>query len=129
MKKVVLIIAILLLSLTIVPICALAHSGGTDSSGGHYDHSTGEYHYHHGRPAHDHPNGVCPYSSSNKSSTSGGRDAGDIIAGVILVVLALIVFPAPLWDRLWENHKRKKKEKEEREEQKKWESIFGEDEE
>lgn len=38
-----------------------AHSGRTDSNGGHYNHSTGEYHYHHGYPAHDHPNGVCPY--------------------------------------------------------------------
>lgn len=40
---------------------ALAHSGRTDSSGGHYDRSTGEYHYHHGMSAHQHPGGVCPY--------------------------------------------------------------------
>ena len=33
---------------------ALAHSGGTDSEGGHYDDETGEYHYHHGWPAHSH---------------------------------------------------------------------------
>lgn len=38
-----------------------AHSGGTDSKGGHYDRSTGQYHYHHGYEAHQHPNGVCPY--------------------------------------------------------------------
>ena len=40
---------------------AFAHSGRTDSRGGHYDRSTGEYHYHHGYSAHQHENGVCPY--------------------------------------------------------------------
>jgi hypothetical protein len=25
---------------------ALAHSGGTDANGGHWNHKTGEYHYH-----------------------------------------------------------------------------------
>lgn len=39
-----------------------AHSGGTDSNGGHYNHSTGEYHYHHGYSAHQHIDGVCPYN-------------------------------------------------------------------
>ncbi|MCP4258683.1 MAG: YHYH domain-containing protein [Planctomycetes bacterium] len=29
-------------------ISLYAHSGGTDSRGGHYNRSTGEYHYHHG---------------------------------------------------------------------------------
>lgn len=62
-----------------------AHPGKTDSQGGHYDWSTGEYHYHHGYSAHDHydmdGDGIvdCPYnfndrtgysSSSNYSSTS-----------------------------------------------------------
>ena len=37
-----------------LPITALAHPGRTDSSGGHTDRSTGEYHYHHGYSAHDH---------------------------------------------------------------------------
>lgn len=39
-----------------------AHSGDTDSNGGHHDTITGYYHYHcDGRPAHEHVNGVCPY--------------------------------------------------------------------
>ena len=65
MKKYILILitTLVLLSL-LVPIWAVAHSGGTDSSGGHYDHSTGEYHYHHGYPAHQHTGGVCPYRNS-----------------------------------------------------------------
>lgn len=44
---------------------ALAHSGRTDSDGGHYDRSTGEYHYHHGMSAHQHPGGVCPYATKS----------------------------------------------------------------
>jgi hypothetical protein len=58
-------------------VCAVptaAHSGGTDANGGHWNHKTGEYHYHHGYSAHQHPGGVCPYdaltSASNQSSSS-----------------------------------------------------------
>ena len=52
-----------------------AHSGRTDSSGGHHDYKNksglGSYHYHcGGHPAHLHKNGVCPYSSSSSSSSS-----------------------------------------------------------
>lgn len=64
-----------------ISISVLAHSGRTDGAGGHYDHSTDEYHYHHGYPAHQHKNGMCPYSfddnadsrnnaSSNKRKTT-----------------------------------------------------------
>ena len=57
------------------PTTILAHSGKTDSSGGHKDKNNvsglGSYHYHCGRyPAHLHDGGVCPYSSSAKSSTT-----------------------------------------------------------
>lgn len=42
-----------------------AHPGRTDSNGGHHDYDNvsglGNYHYHHGYPAHLHENGVCPY--------------------------------------------------------------------
>lgn len=54
------------------PITAFAHSGRTDSQGGHRDNKNksglGSYHYHHGYPAHLHDGGVCPYSSGNTSS-------------------------------------------------------------
>lgn len=66
MKKVIL----LVLLLSLFSVAAFAHSGGTDSSGGHYDHKNGGYHYHHGYSAHQHPGGVCPYSSSYGSSSS-----------------------------------------------------------
>lgn len=54
------IIAALCLSLLLIP-AAGAHPGRTDANGGHWDNSTGEYHYHHGYPAHQHTNGICPY--------------------------------------------------------------------
>ena len=73
-------------------VTVYAHPGKTDSNGGHTDRSTGEYHYHHGYPAHNHSDldgdGVkeyCPYDhddatdhknaggSSNKSSTNSKK--------------------------------------------------------
>lgn len=55
-------------------IIAQAHSGRTDSQGGHHDYKNksglGSYHYHHGYPAHLHPNGVCPYDNANASSAA-----------------------------------------------------------
>ncbi len=55
-------------------IVAEAHSGRTDSSGGHRDNKNksglGSYHYHcGGHPAHLHPNGVCPYDSTALSAS------------------------------------------------------------
>ena len=79
MKRIsVLLITILLLSLT-VP--AYAHPGRTDANGGHYNRSTGEYHYHHGYLEHQHSGGVCPYAYDDRtgynSGTSSGSTSGD----------------------------------------------------
>ena len=52
-----------------------AHPGRTDSNGGHYNRSTGEYHYHHGYPEHQHPNGVCPYDFDDKTGDSSGTSS------------------------------------------------------
>lgn len=52
-----------------LPTVGVAHSGRTDSQGGHYNRKTGEYHFHHGYPAHDHPGGVCPYDKPTKAPT------------------------------------------------------------
>lgn len=65
-KKFLIFLSILVLLL--MPV--YAHSGGTDENGGHYNHSTGEYHYHHGYSAHQHINGVCPYESKSYESKS-----------------------------------------------------------
>ena len=47
MKKINKIFVIILILINI-SIISLSHSGRTDSNGGHYDRSTGEYHYHNG---------------------------------------------------------------------------------
>jgi len=69
-----------MLAFSTVPGTVQAHSGRTDSSGGHHDNKNvsglGSYHYHcGGHPAHLHDGGVCPYSSSaatlDTSTTSG----------------------------------------------------------
>lgn len=57
-----------------------AHSGRTDSNGGHKDNKNksglGSYHYHcGGYPAHLHENGVCPYSASTASYSSSNEQS------------------------------------------------------
>lgn len=65
----------------IFPIVVFAHPGRTDSNGGHYDRSTGEYHYHHGYPAHDHydmdgdGDADCPYEFDDKTGSSSKEKA------------------------------------------------------
>lgn len=56
-----------------------AHSGRTDSNGGHHDYKNksglGDYHYHHGYGPHLHPNGVCPYTSGTGSSSGSVQNS------------------------------------------------------
>lgn len=70
MKKRIFVIILSLVTAIGLSVLCFAHSGRTDSNGGHYNRSTGEYHYHHGYPAHQHINGVCPYASSRSSYQS-----------------------------------------------------------
>lgn len=66
MKRIFCIVIIVISMLTIT----YAHSGRTDSSGGHYNRSTGEYHYHHGYSAHQHnADGSCPYEVTVETNT------------------------------------------------------------
>ena len=95
-------VAIIFLILCSLVVPVLAHPGGTDSSGGHHDTSTGEYHYHHGYPAHFHTNGKCPYQqntstnspsySSNSSNNSNSDDFtfGDFLLGVLFVAVIIV---------------------------------------
>lgn len=80
--------AIFLLLLILLCIPAAAHSGGTDENGGHIDHSTGEYHYHHGYPAHQHDGGVCPYNFVNKSGSTSGSSSSKSSGGVTVSSLS-----------------------------------------
>lgn len=70
MKRLLVLVLALLLSLPV-----LAHSGRTDSDGGHYDRSTGEYHYHHGYSAHQHEGGECPYDFDDRTGESSGTSS------------------------------------------------------
>ena len=65
MKKIIILSSIFIIVL--FSNIAFAHPGGTDGNGGHYNHATGEYHYHHGYSAHQHENGICPYDFEDQS--------------------------------------------------------------
>ena len=72
-NKFILIIVLLFLFFSVTVVSA--HPGRTDSDGGHYDQSTGTYHYHHGYPAHQHNNDKCPYDFIDlTNSFSGSTD-------------------------------------------------------
>ena len=87
MRKLIVFIAALLLCV----VTAFAHSGGTDRNGGHYNRTTGEYHYHHGYPEHQHTNGICPYdrkttataNAGNVSNASSKDDDGSFPVGLL----------------------------------------------
>lgn len=74
-KKKIISILLIIFSIISIGVNVYAHSGRTDSSGGHKDNNNksglGSYHYHcGGHPAHLHTNGVCPYSYSSSASKS-----------------------------------------------------------
>ena len=71
-------IVILILSFALcsaLVILSFAHPGKTDEYGGHYDYEAGEYHYHHGYPAHQHPDGICPYNFDDQTDHSSGASS------------------------------------------------------
>lgn len=77
MNKRLFVVALLFLAL-LCSAPSFAHGGKTDENGGHKDTSTGEYHYHHGYPAHQHPGGDCPYDFDDKTGeNSGGSSTTD----------------------------------------------------
>lgn len=67
MKRRILSLCIAILSVFLLSTVAFAHPGQTDGDGGHYNRSTGEYHYHHGYPAHQHTGGQCPYDFDDRT--------------------------------------------------------------
>ena len=76
-------ILLLCLMLSILSAATVyAHPGATDENGGHIDHSTGEYHYHHGYPEHTHydidGDGTidCPYDFDDKTGQNSGPSTG-----------------------------------------------------
>lgn len=71
-KTVIILVDIILLSVMLF-VYVYAHSGRTDGAGGHYDRSSGEYHYHHGYPAHSHTIEGCPYEYDDKTHHSSNN--------------------------------------------------------
>ena len=65
----------------LLPVTAVAHGGGTDSQGGHYD-GSGGYHFHHGYPAHAHwdmdGDGIvdCIYKFEDKTNHDSSGSSG-----------------------------------------------------
>lgn len=75
----VMLLCLLLFCSVCIPVSA--HKGKTDGSGGHKDRSTGDYHYHHGYPAHDHydmdGDGKidCPYDFDDQTNHQIGNSS------------------------------------------------------
>ena len=73
--RVILIAGVLLMALPVS-----AHSGDTDSQGGHY--GSGGYHFHHGYPAHEHYDMDrdgdidCPYDFDDRTGENSGTGSG-----------------------------------------------------
>ena len=89
MKKRMIIPIFLCFSMLFV-ISSFAHGGKTDSNGGHHDYNNvndlGSYHYHcDGHSAHLHPDGICPFSSTENYTMSvseeNGMESNNIIQG------------------------------------------------
>lgn len=104
--------AVCLFFLLVAPV--FAHPGRTDGKGGHTDHSTGEYHYHHGYSAHDHydmdRDGIvdCPYdfddktdhipteATSSENNSKSNTDSTAVLGWIIAIgvyVIVMVIFP------------------------------------
>ena len=108
----------------------LAHSGRTDAAGGHHDRISGGYHYHHGMPAHQHVNGVCPYASSannseslfnssNSNTDSSSKKSGNgwvifLFAGGVIIAIY----------KIWERSVHKKAQQKFLEEKKRYTDLY-----
>ena len=78
-KRVLKILSTAVILLICASVLSFAHSGRTDSNGGHRDNKNksglGYYHYHCGGfPPHLHDNGVCPYKSADMVSSKSDSE-------------------------------------------------------
>ena len=103
MKKFLCILSFFALLAGPLVLCVKAHPGGTDSKGGHTNHSNGDYHYHHGYSAHDHydmdedGDVDCPYDLDDKtkhghSSETTAKQSNFYVWGSILAAGLYIFF-------------------------------------
>ncbi|MBQ8357059.1 MAG: YHYH domain-containing protein [Clostridia bacterium] len=116
MKRPLLFLFCIILLSSVLSLPVFAHPGRTDQYGGHWDHSTGEYHYH-GEPDSstsgggssgsttdrdwgdsDHSGG----SGSSSSSSNAGEIVGIIIACVVFGPFLLICIFVPIFEKVKE---------------------------
>ena len=76
MKNKIIVISATFLILLFLSQVSYAHSGRTDSNGGH--NSAYGYHYHHGYPEHQHTNGICPYNYDDQTNHSSSSNSSSI---------------------------------------------------
>ncbi|MEE1046971.1 MAG: YHYH domain-containing protein [Clostridia bacterium] len=126
MKRFIKIICIVVLCILLSAIIVSAHSGRTDSNGGHYNRSTGEYHYHHGYSAHEHydmdGDGIkdCPYTydtydkktNYNNSEVVNNKTNNETslswvywLIGIMAVVVCVMFFVIRAKNKEIEEHK------------------------
>lgn len=77
-KKLFHLVSLFLIFMMACTCVSYAHSGRTDSQGGHHDYKNasglGSYHYHcGGYPAHLHPGGHCPYAGGGSTASSTSK--------------------------------------------------------
>jgi hypothetical protein len=120
-RKTYICIALMLLVSCFVTVLVFAHGGRTDANGGHYDRSTGEYHYHHGYPAHQHTDGVCPYDYDDKTNhysaseddstdTTRREKQKETAIDVLLIVIGIAVIVISVYIPVLAGKKKQKKE-------------------
>ena len=106
MKRTIVALSLVLVFAGTLLIVVFAHGGHTDANGGHYNRSTGEYHYHHGFSAHSHydidgdGDIDCPYDFDDNTKISeegtGIRTDGDVVHNMFTYIFTLKLSEIPL---------------------------------
>ena len=120
-----------------IPFNTFAHSGRTDEYGGHWDNTTGEYHYHHGYPAHQHINGICKYNYVDNTEHKTGTTEydhsnnspvkSDDVKYIALIIFSVIVVLLFISGSLYYKYRKYKEQKELEEKQIQEEIRFNEE--
>ena len=88
MKRTLAILLCVCLLLGGLPLVAFAHPGRTDSNGGHWNHSTGEYHIH-GTP--DNPGDSNPTGNTTNQHWEDPNEGNDLVLWIILVSFVVLL--------------------------------------
>lgn len=117
MKKIITVGVLTIIFFSLLASCVFAHSGRTDSNGGHWDHSNGTYHWHHGYSAHQHEDRDmdgykewCPYRDSKNDNNFEEASSFDIswktilgwVFGLVLVSPIILAIVIPIWCKVIE---------------------------